>query len=87
MDEHMQQHTKIMSLLGEVKAVTDMTRLDIKRLDDRINGSFKAMTQHVNEGVEYRNKIIRNESGVWWMRLFYVALLIPMLFLVYKTFV
>ena len=80
------EHTKLISLMGEIKAVADMTRIDIRRLDDRINGQINSMAQHISEGDSYRHKIIRNESGVWWMRVFFVALLVPMLVLLVKSF-
>lgn len=84
--KHCAEHSKIMHILGEIKAVGDMTRLDIKRLDERVNGSFSAMSVHIKEGETYRNKIIKHDTTIAILMWLFVAITVPLLFLLLKYF-
>ena len=47
--EYCKEHTKTMSLLREIKITVDITRLDIKSLNKKVDSSFKTMNQHLKE--------------------------------------
>ena len=85
------EHHKIMETLGEIKAIVEITRLDIKRLDERINGGVSAMSQHCQESDTYRKIIIKNEESLksirWVMGISITSLLIPISMILFKIYV
>ena len=57
-----EEHTKVVSNQGEIKAGIKGIRDDIKRLDNRINGTFDTIGDHIKESPEYRTKIDKMET-------------------------
>lgn len=51
------EHTQMREDLGAIKAGVESIKEAMNRLDIRINGSFKAIGEHISEAPDYRSKI------------------------------
>jgi len=59
-----EEHSGIVRSLGNIEGKLDSTLAGIDRLDKRINGTFKQISDHINESPEYRGKIMAIETEI-----------------------
>ena len=73
--EYCDEHTKIVEGISEIregqksiinllKRIEARLQTEVRRLDERINGSFGKMESHISEGDRWRERIIRLEMLV-----------------------
>ena len=59
-----EEHSGIVRSLGNIEGKLDSTLAGIDRLDKRINGTFKQISDHISESPEYRGKIMAIETEI-----------------------
>jgi peptidoglycan hydrolase CwlO-like protein len=59
-----EEHSGIVRSLGNIEGKLDSTLAGIDRLDKRINGTFKQISDHISESPEYRGKIMAIEAEI-----------------------
>ena len=62
MNGYCPEHSQICQDIGSIKAGIDSIDSSVKRLDDRINGSFEKIGEHITESEIFRGKVIKHEQ-------------------------
>ena len=67
-DDYCEGHIPLVTTVGRIEEGVNTIKDDVKRLDSRINGVFREIEEHMTEGDDWRQKILKNE-----MRLQHIA--------------
>jgi len=86
MNNYCSEHTKVCVILGEIKGGVSTIHDDIKRLDDRINGSFERINKHIEEGDYWRSRVQAHDTKLKIYTFIFGAFNITILIALVKLF-